>query len=204
MKEMSPPRAPSGSLYKAPQSKSRSGRPQVRRVQCGAGSTPSPGPMGLTCPVLSVSIGRFVIPGRHHELPRALDSVLDQIRGMPAPRQSYSVLAIDDDAALRGRRSPLLGDHYRDLIYSSTKEEVCAIGKDARAAVLDVKMPGRDGPWYAPRFTRSPRCARSSVDVAGTSPPACQMSEEGPPLENQVRSAERRMCATRYASQKLE
>jgi len=57
------------------------------------------------------------------------------------------ILVVDDDELVRSSLELVLGERYEVCLCASAEEAVAAVNDDTAAAILDVKMQGRDGFW---------------------------------------------------------
>ena len=67
---------------------------------------------------------------------------------MTSPGNRKRVLIVDDDPRLADRLSTLLGSRYDTRCASNGFDALAEVGKGVDVILLDVRMPGLDGPGF--------------------------------------------------------
>lgn len=81
---------------------------------------------------------------------RDFNDLLEEEAAGPRPKDPGAkpvVLVIDDDEMIRRSLQSILGSRYEVRAFGSAVEGLAALNDDVCAAIVDVKMQGRDGFW---------------------------------------------------------
>lgn len=71
----------------------------------------------------------------------------DRQSSEPEPPPRWTIVAIDDEPAVRETLSALFRDHYDVRVAGSAQEGIALVDEETCAVILDVKMAGHDGFW---------------------------------------------------------